>query len=177
MKSKSIISVGIFSLLIFTISASFLWYLYFVDCETKVLAQNKKFDFVRGVELVNGGSTTYLDATNNDNEENIPVYYFRVKNSTDSDFNYVIYFENAEVNDGCTKETTLSREELEFELTLDNKVIRSGGLEIIHNNILDVNTILKNSVNDYSIKVKIKPDTNNYANKHFHYKITMKEKE
>lgn len=176
MKSKNIIVVGIFSLIIFMGIATYLWYLYFHEYEGKLLAQNTEYDFTRGVELVNSGSTTYLNATNEDDDAIIPTYYFRVKNNMDKDFNYVIYFENAEANDGCTKDTTFSRDELEYELKLDNKVIKTGGLETINNNVLDVNTIAKNSIKDYALKVRLKSSVTDYDNKHFHYVINMKEK-
>ena len=156
MKSKNIVVVGIFSLIIFMGIATYLWYIYFHEYEEKLLTKNSEYDFIRGVEFINSGSTTYLNATTTDDDGIIPTYYFRVKNNMDKDFNYIIYFKNAEANDGCTKDTTFSRDELQYELKLDNKVIKSGGLDTISNNILDVNTINKNSIKDYALKVKLK---------------------
>ena len=175
MKHKNVIVVGIFSLIIFMGIASYLWYVYFTKYEEVELAKNEKTEFIKTVELINSGSTTYLNATNIDADETIPVYYFRVKNSSNKNFNYTLYFQNAVGNDGCTEETTFNRDELEYELKLDNKVIKSGGLETISNNELDINTVAGNSVNDYSLKVKIKENFTDYENKHFHYTITMKE--
>lgn len=177
MKSKNVIVVGIFSLIVFMGIASYLWYLYFTEYEKKLIAQNMDSDFSRAVELINSGQITYLNATNTDDDMIVPTYYFRVKNNSDKDHNYVIYFENAQVNDGCTSETTYSRNDLEYELKLGNKVIKTGGLETISNNVLDTNTVAKNSINDYSIKVRLKSSVTDYSDKHFHYTITMKEKE
>ena len=39
MKSKNIITIGIFSLVIFMGIAAYLWYLYFHEYESKLLAQ------------------------------------------------------------------------------------------------------------------------------------------
>ena len=111
MKSKNIIVLGIFSLVIFICIASYLWYIYFHEYEGKLLAQNEDLQFATGVELINSGSTTYLNATNTDDDSIIPTYYFRVKNNMDKDYNYVIYFENARANDGCTDATTFIKEQ------------------------------------------------------------------
>lgn len=176
MKSKNIIVVGIFSLIVFMGIASYLWYLYFHEYEEKLIAQNNDSDFTRGVELINSGSITYLNATNTDDDMIVPTYYFRVKNNSSMDHEYVLYLENAQVNDGCSSATTYSRSELEYELKLDNRVIKTGGLDTISNNVLDINKVTKNSINDYSIKVRLKSSVTDYSDKHFHYIITMKEK-
>ena len=176
MSEKKVYVVGVISLVIFMIFASILWYLYFNDYEKKLLSQNENTEFTRGVELINSGEVNYLNATNTDDDSLIPTYYFRVKNSTDKNYNYVLYFENATSNDGCTPATTFTRDDLEYELKLDNKVIKSGSLSTIKNNELDVNIVNANSVNDYSLKVRLKESVTDYENKHFHYIVTMKEK-
>ena len=175
MNSKKVYTIGIVSLIFFMIIASILWYLYFNDYEKKLSSQNENTEFIRGVELLNSGEINYINATNTDDDSIIPTYYFRVKNNTNKNHNYVLYFENATSNDGCTQETTFSRDELEYELKLDNKVIKKAGLNTIQNNVLDVNMVKANSVNDYSLKVRLKENVTDYDNKHFHYIVTMKE--
>ena len=176
MKRKNVIIMGIFSLVIFMGIASYLWYLYFNKYEEKLIKQNGIYEFERVVELANSGPTTYLNATNNDTEEIIPTYYFRVENESDQEYEYILYFQNVDVNDGCSESTRFDRSDLEYELKLDNKVIKKAGLETITNNELDINTISSHSINDYSIRLKLKENVTDYENKHFHYTITIKEK-
>ena len=177
MKNKSVFSVAIISLVFFIGIASYLWYLYFHEYEGKLMDENCKPEFSREVELLNTGSTSYNEAKVDDTDSSIPTYYFSVKNNSSNNFNYVILFENSEVNDGCTAATRLKRSELEYELRLDNKIIKTASLDTLTDNILDTNIIKVNSVNDYSLKIKLKSDAVDYQNKHFHYLINIKEKE
>lgn len=157
--------------------ASYLWYLYFHDYEGALISLNPNMEFLRGVELVNTGNINYVNAKTEDSDSIIPIYYFSVKSKSTKDFNYIIIIENSEGNDGCSSSTRLNRDELKYELTLDNKVIKTGGLDTLTNNILDANIIKAGSVNDYSLRIKLKEDTTDYENKHFHYVINMREKE
>ena len=68
------------------------------------------------------------------------------------------------------------REDLQYELKLDNKVIKSGGLDTLQNNLLDTNIIKKDSINDYSLKVWLKDDYEGKEKLHYHYIVTLKEK-
>lgn len=177
MKNKSFLTIAIISLVIFMGTASYLWYEYFHEYEDKLVASNPKLEFSHGVELNNTGNIDYVNAKEEDNDSIIPVYYFSVKNKTNKDFDYVIVLNNSEGSDGCSENTRLTREELEYELKLDNKVIKKDNLGTLINNILDTNIIKANSVNDYSLKIKLKDGITNYDKKHFHYVINIKEKE
>lgn len=173
--NKNVFKIGIICLVIFIGIASYLWYLYFHDYEGKLIAENCKTEFSRAVEIVNTGNANYSNASKDDADGMIPAYYFSVKNNSKDDFNYQLVFKEVNVNDGCTTETRFKINELEYELKLDNKTIKSGGLETLQNNILDKNIIKGQSVNDYSIKIKIKSGVTDFNNKHFHYVINIKE--
>lgn len=175
MMNKKILTIGIISLIICIGIATYLWYLYFNDYEKKLVLDDGTVSFANSVELVNSGGTNYTNATNKDDDAIIPVYYFRVLNKSDQDFNYVLLFENVTVNDGCKPETTLSRDELEYELRLNDSVVQKGDLNSVDNDILETNIVSANSSNDYSLKVKIKENVTNYNDKHFHYMVTIKE--
>lgn len=177
MKNRGIFTIAIISLVLFMGIASYLWYLYFHDYEGKLLKENPKMEFVRGVELVNTGNIDYINATPDDSDSIIPTYYFSVKSKSEKDFNYVITLDNSEGNDGCTAATRLDREDLIYELRMDNKLIKTAGLETLSNNILDTNIIKANTTNDYSIRIRLKDDAKDYENKHYHFVINMKEKE
>lgn len=177
MGKKRIFVFGVISLIIFIGLAAYLWYLYFKDYEAKLLLQDSSMEFVNGIELTNSGSVNYINATNEDDDSIIPSYYFRVKNKSNKKYDYILYIENISGDDGCTLETTFSRDDLQYELKLDNKVIKSGNLGTINNNILDINEINALSSNDYALKIWLREDLTDYANKHFHYVVTMKEKQ
>ena len=176
MKRKNVITVGIFSLVIFMIIASYLWYVYFTKYEEVSMAQNKETEFIKTVELINSGSTTYLNATNTDAEETIPTYYFRVKNNSNQDFDYELIISEATVKDGCNSATNFKRSDLDYILKFDNKVLKEGSLDTITNDVLDSNVIKSKSINDYSLKIKLKPEVTEYENKHYHFVVTLKEK-
>ena len=177
MKNKGIFTVAIISLVIFMGIASYLWYLYFHDYEGKLLAENPKMEFTSGVELVNTGNIDYVNATPEDSENIIPTYYFSVKSKSNKDHEYVIVLENSDGKDGCGTANRLTRAELIYELRMDNKLIKTAGLNTLSNNVLDVNTIKANGTNDYSLRIKLKDGITDYQNKHFHYVINIKEKE
>ena len=176
MKNKNVFTVAIISLVIFIGIAAYLWYLYFRDYEGKLFDENCKSEFASAVELVNTGNVNYVDATSEDIDSVIPVYYFSVKNSSEKDFEYNIVIEDSDGNDGCDASSRLKREELEYELKLDNKVIKKAGLDTLSNNIIDTNIIKNKSTNDYSLKIKLKSNDVDYHNKHFHYVVNIKEK-
>ena len=102
-------------------------------------------EFIRGVELVNTGGINYINAEPQDDDSIIPIYYFSVKNKTDKDFDYVIVLEETDGNDGCVESTRFHKDELVYELKLDNKVIKEASLDTLVDNILDTNLVKGNN--------------------------------
>ena len=177
MKNKGVLGIAIICLFIFVGISSYLWYLYFYEYENKLIDASPAMKFIKGVELINSGNINYVNANTTDDESIVPIYYFTVKNHSNKDYNYVIFIEDTPGNDGCTPSTRLKRNELEYELTLDNKIIKQGNLDSLNNNVLDKNIVKIDGTNDYSLKIKLKESDTNYENKHFHYVINMKEHE
>ena len=177
MKNKTLLTIGVICLTVFIGIAAYLWYLYFNEYEGKLIGEDSKLEFMRNVEFENSGPIYYVNASIEDTDDVIPKYYFRVKNSSKKDYEYVLYFENSEGNDGCSASTRFTREDLQYELKLDNKVIKSGGLDTIQNNILDTNTIKSDSINDYSLKVWLKDDYEGKEKLHYHYIVSLKVKQ
>ena len=62
MKNKNILYIAVLSLFLFVVMASYLWYLYFHDYESKIIASNPKMEFIRDVELINTGGINYVNA-------------------------------------------------------------------------------------------------------------------
>lgn len=176
MKNKKIFTIAIISLIICIGIAAYLWYLYFHDYEIRLMNENCKTDFANSVKIINTGKINYVNASVEDSDSIVPVYYFSIKNSSKEDFNYEIFIEDSEGNDGCDESSRLKWDQLEYELRLDNKVIKKAGLDSLINGALDTNIIKAESVNDYSIKVRLKNDDIDFNDKHFHYIINMREK-
>ena len=177
MKNKGVLTIAVICLIIFIGIASYLWYLYFHEYEGKLIEANPAMQFIKQVELVNSKGIDYINASALDDDSIIPTYYFSVKNHSNKDYNYVILLEDVDVDDGCSSATRFKRDELIYELKLDNKLIKTGGLETLNNNVLDKNIIKTGVTNDYSLKIKLKSDDTDYEDKHYHYVVNIKEHE
>ena len=171
MKRLLILKAAYIFMITFTIIGGYYWYLYFDEREGKGLSDNLR------LQLLNNGPVTYIDAIPNDEESNIPIYYFRVKNNISTPVEYTLMFNEispVEANDGCDNSKFLKKSELSYQLTMDNKVIKSGKLSDI-NSVLDINKVSGNTTNDYSLKIFISPDSTDTLQKHYHYSVTLKE--
>lgn len=172
MKNRKIFKIAFLSISVFIIFTTYFWYLYFHEAEGEIVKANVR------LELINSGRVNYIDAVPEDNESDIPTYYFRVKNNVDTSINYEIIITDVnayDANDGCTDALMFKRDELEYELKLDNKVIRSGLLSDIKSNILDDNKINGVGVNDYSLRIWLAKDTKTSFDRHYHYIINLRE--
>ena len=173
MKNKNVLIVGFLSIIVFIGFASYYWYLYFKKYEGEVLDKNVR------IELVNNGNVDYINAIPNDDEEKIPTYYFRIKNGVDVIVNYNVYIKDVsakDVNDGCTDEMLFKRDELRYELKFDNRVIKTGLLSELNNNLLDTNKVDRMGFNDYSLRIWLDDETQASLAKHYHYIVYIEEK-
>ena len=172
MKNKTVFKIAFISLIIFVIIATYFWFLYFNDLEGSTTKEKIR------LELINNGGINYINAVVNDLEENIPNYYFRVKNNTDDNINYEIILQTVsprEVNDGCSDGTLFNSNELNYELKLDNKIIKTGVLSSLSNSILDGNNVKGNSINDYSLRIWLNEKATDTLSKHYHYIVSIRE--
>ena len=66
-------------------------------------------------------------------------------------------------------------------MSLNGKVIKSGDLDEIKNNILDTRSIAPSQVNNYQLRIYVAEDAQNteWQNKYYHFeiKIQMEEEE
>ena len=171
MKRLLILKIAFISMIAFTVAGGYFWYLYFDERESEMVRDNVR------LQLLNNGPVTYINAVPNDAAENIPIYYFRVKNNFSTDAKYSLIFNEinpSNVGDGCSIQNYLNKNELMYVLTLDNKVIKQGKLSELSNNILDCNTINGNTVNDYSLKVYLEDNATETLKKHYHYSVILK---
>ncbi len=172
MKTKKMFSVGFICLIVVMGVATYLWYLYFHNYEGEVLSKNIR------LELINNGKTNYINAIPNDDESVIPIYYFRIKNNVDSTAKYNVLINDVSASnagDGCSDANNFKRNELRYELKLDNKVVKTGLLSEVVNNILFTSQIDGNVVDDYSLRVWLDSDTETSIDRHYHYVIDIVE--
>ena len=172
MTNKTVFKLAFFSLVIFILVATYFWFLYFKDYEGVITKEKVR------LELINNGGINYINAVPNDLDENIPTYYFRIKNNSNDSIKYDIFLQNvspSEVNDGCSDGMIFSTSELNYELKLDNKTIKSGVLSSLNNNVLDNNVVLGNSINDYSLKISLNEKAEENLLKHYHYIVSIRE--
>ena len=123
MKNRNTFKIGIICATIFILLATYFWYLYFHEFEGDILATNVR------IELINSGHVDYINAIVHDDERNIPTYYFRVKNSVEKPVYYDVLLNDvsaSEACDGCSDETNFQKEEIDYELKIDNNIIRRG---------------------------------------------------
>ena len=171
MKNKNVFKIGFFSILVFIVIAAYFWYLYFHDGMGKILENQK------GIELINNGNINYVNAQIGDSRLIIPVYYFRVKNNLNTPFKYILKLKEvspSEVNDGCSSATIFLKNELRYELTLDNKVIKSGILSDLGKE-LNSTSINGNSIQDYALRIWLNDNATNIDSKHYHYVVELEE--
>ena len=171
MKRLLILKIAFISMIAFTVAGGYFWYLYFDERESEMVRDNVR------LQLLNNGPVTYINAVPNDAAENIPIYYFRVKNNFSTDAKYSLIFNEinpSNVGDGCSIQNYLNKNELMYVLTLDNKVIKQGKLSELSNNVLDNNIINGNTENDYSLKVYIEDNATETLKKHYHYSVILK---
>jgi len=172
LKNSKTLKVGFVCLLVAIIVGAILWYFYFGDTEHEVLAKNVR------LELINNGRVNYIDAIPDDLDEAIPTYYFRVKNNVDVPVVYDILINDVsanDANDGCTQETLFTREQLDYELYKDNKIIKKGTLSDLTNDIILNDSMDKGKTTDYAIRIRLNEKARETLGKHYHYVVNFRE--
>ena len=161
MKNKILLWCGSLMLIIFLAFGTYYWYLYFLKLNNNSSSTTTTTQNAGGITLIDNGNNVYdTDATNTDgdNLEDIEPYVFNVKNDNNKNGVYTLYIEDVPANaikDGCTEETLLNRNQLRYQLILNEQIIKDDDLENIKDNILDSRTITANTVNHYKLKVYI----------------------
>lgn len=102
-------------------------------------------------------------------------YQFSIENVNDFKSHYEVIYQ--EVNDNTNQ--TLSKNQLDYQLILNEKVIKEGNLGSLKNNVLDERYIMPNQTNKYELKVYIAnsaKDTD-WQNKKYAYTVNINVKE
>ena len=179
MKSKtSLIIIGII-LFIFIACTSIVWYnlFYHQKEEVSVLQIGKENEKNAILNIAN------MIPMSDEEGAKITPYRFTIKNSGDDKIGdiYRVLIEDVEIKDDPTYESKslLSRNQLKYQLLMNNKLIKKGKLSDIKNNILDERNIEKAKENRYELRIYLGTDTINtdWQGKYYHYKINIQKME
>ena len=182
MKNKTLLICAGILLLVFLTFGTYAWYTYFLSISGNVISSNATINSykVGDIEFKEDAKGVYdADAKSIEDVDvsKVPAYNFSVENSSDTEKKYTLYLEDVPVNlvdDGCTEETLLSRNDLKYQLSLNNKVIKEDYLSNIVDNILDSRNLEAKKINTYSLKVYIHDGAIDWFSKHYHYKVVLK---
>lgn len=180
MKNKVLLICASIILLIFLIFGTYAWYLYFLRASSGfVINNNSKYLESSGIIFEDDGHNVYdadAESLADDKTDNVPLYTFRVTNTNKVAGKYNLYIEDLPVNvlnDGCTEETLLNRNDLKYQLSMNGKIINEGFMNTINDNILDTREIAGNTTNKYTLKIYIHDEALDWFGKHYHYKVSI----
>ncbi|MBQ8891426.1 MAG: hypothetical protein IJ068_01005 [Bacilli bacterium] len=180
MKNKILIICGFLVLTIFIVFNTFTWYTYFTNASNGFnVSNNSKYLETSGIIFQDNGNNVYdskAESLEDDNIESVPSYNFKVTNTNNRAGIYNLYIEDLPVNminDGCTEDTLLTRDQLKYQFIMNGVIIKDGVMNTINDNILDTREISANTTNDYSLKIYIHDEALNWFGKHYHYKVTI----
>lgn len=108
-----------------------------------------------------------------DSESNtVEPYKFIVKNKGNKSVNYELLIEDF-VTD--TKTGLLDRKYLNYELRLNNQVIKKDHLSNVKNNIIDTRSLSVNGENNYELRIWVNTDikNTNWMGKTYNYNVSV----
>ena len=168
------------ALFAFIFATSMLWYRFFYN------------DNVSGTNNVSS-VTIQLDDQNNvidesgliplddDSARTLTPYEFSVKNNGDNNYAYNVLLEDSIISDDITysSKELLSRSQLRYQLILNGKEIKTGDLNDIKNNVLDVRVISSSQTNNYQLRIYVSEESQDtdWQNKYYHFDINVQAEE
>lgn len=168
------------ALFAFIFATSMLWYRFFYN------------DNVSGTNNVSS-VTIQLDDQNNvidesgliplddDSARTLTPYEFSVKNNGDNNYAYNVLLEDSIISDDITysSKELLSRSQLRYQLVLNGKEIKTGDLDDIKNNVLDVRVISSSQTNNYQLRIYVSEESQDtdWQNKYYHFDINVQAEE
>jgi|GEM_PF-7042044 len=171
MKKKIFLIFSGILLFTFIVCTSFLWYkvFYYGDLgKINNLQIQKSSD-----EAIL--SENLFPMTQEEADTLVSNYKFSIKNINDFKSQYEVVYK--EISDSNSQQ--LSKSQLNYELTLNGKLIKEGNLESLENNMLDERYIMPNHINKYELKVYISASAkdSNWQNKKYSYTVNINVKE
>lgn len=177
MKKRLLLVLAGVILFIFIVITSFMWFKVFYNNE----------------EMLDSSTSASLNIRLDDDlpvmeTDSIPLsaevaltfqpYKFEVKNVGDKNQVYSILIEDSLIkgNEGYSVDSLLHRDQLEYQLFMNDKKIGHGMLSEIRNNILDIRNIQPGMENKYKLWVYVSESVQDlsWQNKYYHYEIEIK---
>lgn len=179
MKNKILLFSGFLVLLLFLSLSSYYWYTFFININSSFNNNSSNTNNEQVIFEDNSKKIVQDNAsiTNDSDVSSITPYKFEVKNTASNENKYIVYIEDVlpgSVNDGCTEETFLSRDMLKYQLIMNDEIIKEEVLSNVQDNILDSRSIASNTTNNYELRIYIHSESEDFHNKHYHYKIVLK---
>ncbi len=168
------IVLGGIGLFLFIVGSSYAWYLVFnrnttllANLEIKILDQGK------GVSILNTSPVSDSEG------KGYSPYLFDVENKGRGLGRYQLILEEVpleDVHDGCSSKTLLSRDQLRYQLLLNDVQIQIGSLDSLKNSVFLTNDIKLGEAHHYELRVWLdeKKDDTDWAGKHYHYRVAIK---
>lgn len=176
MKNRINVIVMIIFIVCFCTLAFYFWFNYFINLGTNgrlsgVNTQNSTLVFTDENKIY----ASFKEGI----EEPIDVdgYNFKIENKGNKEVRYELMFTEIlpiQVNDGCSNKTTLRADELNYQLSLENKVISQGRVDQIAGKTLDLRTIDGLKTYNYTLKVWLNSSSENNEGKHYHYNVDLR---
>lgn len=154
----------------------FVLFLIFVFLLSYRIFGNKVF-FSKKYELeLNEKSISLVDLSPVSDSEGLKnkPYVFEVKNKNKHNVSYKLFINDS--TDNIKNENVLSRNNLKFQLKLNDKIILSDSLGNLKNNVLDTNYVNGKSSNRYELVIWLSDELgDNWMDKSYGYNISIEE--
>ena len=180
MKNKVLLICGSLLLLLFIVLGTYTWYLFFLRTTGEYSIVTGEGTRSGDIALIDNGNNAYeTDASDVSDEDvnNVLPYKFKIINQGNDLQEYTLYLEDLPVNsinDGCTNQTLLKREQLKYQLIVNSKVIKEDYLSNIKDNILDTRSVNGKDANAYELRIYIHDEAEDWYGKHYHYRVVLK---
>lgn len=175
MKKKLLLVMAGVALFVFIFATSILWYNFFYnDTSSNAFVSSLRIEMDDDHNILNEDNLIPLDE---ETAKNLKSYDFTVNNTSNVSTTYNVIIEDSVISDdeNFTNKSLLSRNQLEYQLALNGKVIKKGLLSDIKNNLLDTRNIEENKSNNYQLRIYVseKAQNTDWQNKYYHFNIKI----
>lgn len=159
-----------FIIIIFTLFISFIFYNSFLKSKSETLINLEVSYDKNGNYIKDSNLLPFTD----EEAEQLKSYKFKIKNNSDIDVTYELLLQDIILNDESKK--ALTRNQLRYQLILNNNIIAKDNMKSIKQNIIDKRVVKKQGTNNYEIKIWIAQQAykTDWMNKYYKYKIIVK---
>lgn len=168
MKKGLFLAIGGITLIVAIFLIAYYSFMYFSERQPKMEINTLE------IVLSDEGKVNLTEQSPIDDSQSntIEPYKFTVKNNGETTTIYQLLIEDF-VTDKNTK--LLSRKHLNYELVLNDVVIKKENLSKVENNILDTKTLAPNSENNYELRIWVTGDINSteWMGKSYNYNVTI----